>query len=67
MGDGQFYNVRQYEKMADEFRTKWIEDYHEDADKVTYRDLENDYWKLIKGISGESVQVRRSGFKSTLE
>jgi cell fate regulator YaaT (PSP1 superfamily) len=67
MGDGQFYNVRQYEKMADEFRTKWIEDYHEDADKVTYRDLENDYWKLIKGISGESVQVRRRGFKSTLE
>ena len=59
MGDGQFYNVRQYEKMADEFRAKWIEEHHEDPSKVTYRDLENDYWKLIKGVSGEAVQVRQ--------
>jgi hypothetical protein len=58
MGDGQFYNVRQYEKMADEFRTKWIVEHHEDPAKVTYRDLESDYWKLIKGVSGEAVQVR---------
>lgn len=57
MGDGQFYNVRQYEKMADEFRAKWIAEHHEDPSKVTYRDLENDYWKLIKGVSGEAVQV----------
>jgi hypothetical protein len=60
MGDGQFYNVRQYEKMADEFRTKWIEEHHEDPAKVTYRDLESDYWNLIKGVSGEAVQVRVS-------
>jgi len=57
MGDGQFYNVRQYEKMADEFRAKWIAEHHEDPSKVTYKDLENDYWKLIKGVSGEAVQV----------
>ena len=58
MGDGQFYNVRQYEKMADEFRTKWIEEHHEDPTKVTYRDLESDYWNLIKGVPGEAVQVQ---------
>jgi hypothetical protein len=57
MGDGQFYNVRQYEKMADDFRAKWIAEHHEDPSKVTYRDLESDYWKLIKGVSGEAVQV----------
>ena len=67
MGDGQFYNVRQYEKMAEEFRQKWVESHHGDPEKVTYQDLERDYWGLIKGTSGETVQVEYGNDLSTDE
>ena len=34
-----------------------IEDHYEDPSTVTFRDIEEDYWRLIKKSSQESVQV----------
>mmetsp|Transcript_32656 Transcript_32656/g.73723 ORF Transcript_32656/g.73723 Transcript_32656/m.73723 type:complete len:541 (+) Transcript_32656:516-2138(+) len=67
MGDGHFYDVRQYEEMANEFHRKWIEDHYEDPSTVTFRDIEEDYWRLIKKSSQESVQVEYGNDLSTHE
>ena len=44
-----------------------IESHHERPDEVTHQDLENDYWRLVKNVSGEDVQVEYGNDLSTNE
>mmetsp|Transcript_39100 Transcript_39100/g.66538 ORF Transcript_39100/g.66538 Transcript_39100/m.66538 type:complete len:574 (+) Transcript_39100:97-1818(+) len=67
MGDGQFYDAKQYEKMADEFRQSWIENHHGNPEKVTFRNLEVDYWSLVKNTTGKMVEVEYGNDLSTHE
>jgi hypothetical protein len=44
-----------------------IESHYAEPEKVTYRDLEEDYWRLIKNTSGEMVEVEYGNDLSTHE
>lgn len=78
MGDGDFYNILEYETMSNEFKTNWLNKYHNG--EFSYDDLESDYWKLIKGQTlptngqmrggnedNKSPQVEYANDLSTLE
>ena len=68
MGEGQEYSASSYKRMADEFRTNWMNShYQESMEKGSRRALEIDYWRLIKGASGEDVQVEYGNDLSTEE
>ena len=41
-----------------------IADHYEDPDKVTYSDIERDYWNLVKDATGEEVKVSGSARES---
>jgi len=68
MGEGQEYGASSYKRMADEFRTNWMNShYQESMEKGSRHALEIDYWRLIKGASGEDVQVEYGNDLSTEE
>ena len=69
MGEGQEYNASSYKRMADEFRTNWMDSHYQDSSmaKGSRRALEIDYWRLIKGASGEDVQVEYGNDLSTAD
>ena len=68
MGEGQAYIASTYKRMADEFRTNWMNShYQESMAKGSRHALEVDYWRLIKGASGEDVQVEYGNDLSTEE
>jgi len=53
--------------MADEFRRNWVESHYEEPEKVEYRDLETDYWRLVKNVTGEAVEVEYGNDLTTQE
>mmetsp|Transcript_36608 Transcript_36608/g.47271 ORF Transcript_36608/g.47271 Transcript_36608/m.47271 type:complete len:663 (-) Transcript_36608:454-2442(-) len=65
MGDGSFYTLNEYEKMANNFKDEWAKRHHDGS--VTDEQLEADYWKLIKNYSAESPSVEYGNDLSTHE
>jgi hypothetical protein len=66
MGDGDFYTIQEYEKMANKFHNEWLDKHHK-GEEFSYDALEADYWKIIRNSHVESPAVEYGNDLSTLE
>jgi histone demethylase JARID1 len=46
--DGNSYTIAEYKRMADQFKEKWTQDYHDGAEQLTPEDISKDYWDLVE-------------------
>lgn len=52
--DGKFYTMKEYRKMADKFKRKWINENHAGVDPG-YAELEKDYWDMVETANKTAV------------
>lgn len=56
MEDGSWYTIEGYQAMAKEFQRNWYTTHY--GDRIpTFEELEEEYWNILKNVTGEDVQV----------